>query len=284
MNPRRTRVKTLLLGCLVACLIWTTAAYGVNPPEDDPLNHAYAVYLGGGLYVSGDRTIFVVRVAPRIRIRSEEEHPFGIRLRFAATVGFYDLKPADFADFDINKLGTFAIIPGVEFPIKISHTWTLAPFIDVGPATDTAFQDITLVVGVGARSRAEFPTKRHLHLLWNQFIYARNSTTGIRATTDDYTVFRTDYEMRGILRYHLGKQRLDLGLLARSELFFDSVIVDLPLGNPVSVNDRWEIGFTTGSTRQWKHFKKLVTAPRLGITYRFGEGQSGIRFTLRFRN
>ncbi|HXV75298.1 MAG TPA: hypothetical protein VD788_03195 [Candidatus Polarisedimenticolaceae bacterium] len=282
MRSSARSCRAALVGGLLVGLLCAPAAGG-PPPEADPLNHAYAVYLGSGLYVTGDRTVFVMRVAPTVRLRSEEEHPFGIRLRFATTLGFYDLTSNDLAEFDINQLGTFAFIPGVEFPIRMSDKWTLSPFIDFGPATDTSFHDVTLVVGIGLRSRAEFPTKRHLHLLWNQFIYARNSQTGVRASTDDYTVFRTDYELRGIVSYRLGQRAFDLGLLARSELFFDSVIVDLPLGEPVSTNDRWEIGFTTGSTRKWKHFN-MVTSPRIGISYRFGDGASGVRLTVRFRN
>jgi len=90
--------------------------------------------------------------------------------------------------------------------------------------------------------------------------------------------------MRGLVNYRLGKRSFDLGLLAGSELFFDTVLVDIPLGNPVTIGNRWEIGVSTGSTRPWKHFKKMVTAPRLGVSYRFGEGDSSIRFVIRFRN
>jgi hypothetical protein len=274
----------VLLSCLLFAVFAPAGTEAQAPPEADPLNHAYSLYMGGGLYLSGGRTVFVVRVAPRIRLRSEKEHAFGVRLRLAATLGFYDVNPGDFAGLRINQIGTIAFVPGVEFPIQVTPEWTLAPFLDVGPAMDSAFSDVVWVVGTGFRSRAEFPTKNHLHLLWNQLIYARNSSTDVRSATDDYTVLRTEYEMRGIVDYRLGKRSFDLGLLARSEFFFDSVLVDLPLGDPVSVRDRWEIGFTTGSTRPWKHFKKMVTAPRLGITYRFGEGNSGIRFTVRFRN
>ncbi len=254
------------------------------PPEADPLNHAYAVYLGSGLYVAGGRSVFVVRIAPRIKVRSEEEHSFGIRLRINATFGFYDLKPEDFLDAEIpDELGTFALVPGVEFPIKLFDNWTLAPFLDVGPATDTAFREITLVVGTGLRSRAELHDKRHTFLLWNDFIYARNSRTDV-SQTDDYTLFRTDFELRGLVKYSLGQRPMDLGLLFRSEFFFDTVIVELPLGRPVGINHRWDIGLTTGSTEPWQFFKRMITAPRFGVAYRFGEGTSSVVFSIRFRN
>jgi hypothetical protein len=270
---------------LAAVVAHADLAWGQDSgPETDPLNHAYAVYMGGGLYVSGERSVFVVRVAPRIRLRSEENHPFGLFLRINATAGFYDLKPTDFPNLEIpDRLGTFALVPGVEFPIKIFDQWTLSPFLDAGVATDTQIHDNTVVIGTGFRSRAVLHDERLKYLLWNEFVYARNSKTTVSAA-DDYTLFRTDFELRGLVKYHLGKRPFDLGLVAETDFFFDTVIVDLPLGEPVGIRYRWELGLSTGSTEPWKHLKKMVTAPRLGISYVDGEGNSAIRITILFRN
>jgi len=274
----------LLLLLAVVALPGPARAQGDPPPETDPLNHAYAVYMGGGLYVSGERSVFVVRVAPRIGIRDEEKHPFGLRLRINATLGFYDLKPTDFENLDIpDRLGTFALVPGVEFPIKIFDQWTLSPFLDVGVATDTQIHDNTVVIGTGFRSRAVLHDERLKYLLWNEFVYARNSKTTVSAA-DDYTLFRTDFELRGLVNYHLGKRPFDLGLVAETDFYFDTVIVDLPLGDPVGIRYRWQLGVSTGSTEPWKPLKKLVTAPRLGISYVDGQGNSAIRVTILFRN
>ena len=255
-----------------------------SPPEADPLNHAYSVYMGSGLYVASGRSVFVFRVAPRIKIRSEQDRAFGIRLRVNATFGFYDLKTTDFQNLEIpDQLGTFAFVPGLEFPVVMGDDWTLVPFVDAGFATDTEIRETTFVVGTGLRSRAALHDSRHAYLLWNEFVYARNSTTRV-SSTDDYTLFRTDFEMRGLVDYRVGKRPFDLGLVAETDFFFDSVIVDLPLGEPVTISYRWELGLSTGSTEPWKHFKNMLTAPRLGIGYRSGEGDSSIRITIRFRN
>jgi hypothetical protein len=280
----RMRWAAVLSACAMIGVHGGSALAQDGAPETDPLNHAYAVYMGGGLYVSGERSVFVFRLAPRIRIRSEKERSVGVRLRVNATFGFYDLQPADFQDFEIpDKLGTFALVPGVEFPVPLGDRWTLTPFVDAGFATDTEIHETTAVVGAGLRSRAALHDSRHTYLLWNEFVYARNSSTQVSAT-DDYTLFRTDFEWRGLARYRLGQRPFDLGLVAEADFYFDTVIIDLPLGEPVAIRYRWELGVSTGSTEPWKHFKNLFTAPRLGIGYRSGQGDSSIRLTILFRN
>jgi hypothetical protein len=252
-------------------------------PEHDPLNHAFAVYIGSGLYVAGGRSVFVFRIAPLTTLRSEEKHKLGIRLRINATFGFYDLKPEDFLNFELpDRIATIALVPGVEFPIKLYDNWTLMPFIDAGAATDSEFHDVTMVVGTGARSRAEFHDKRHLYVLWNVFVYANNIDDD-EFDRQDYTVFRTDFEMRKLVTFKMFKRDLDMGLLAKSDWFFDTVLIDVPLGEPVKIRKRFELGLTIGSTRKYV-FKKMLTAPRFGVTYITGDGVSGVRFVLRFRN
>ena len=278
------RSARVVLACAVVGVAAGSPAAQQSAPETDPLNHAYAVYMGSGLYVSGERSVFVFRLAPRIRIRSESEHAFGIRLRVNATFGFYDLQPSDFQNLEVpDQLGTFALVPGVEFPVPMGERWTLTPFADLGFATDTEIRETTRVGGLGLRSRAALHDARLAYLLWNEFVYARNSSTEV-SPTDDYTLFRTDFELRGLVKYRLGKRPFDLGLVAETDFYFDTVIVDLPLGEPVSIRYRWELGVSTGATEPWKHFKNMFTAPRLGIGYRSGQGDSSIRLTILFRN
>lgn len=253
-----------------------------NSPESDPLNHAYAVYLGSGVYVAGGRTVFVFRVAPKFRILSEEQRSFGIRLRLNATFGFYNLRGNDFPGFNVpDRVNSFAFVPGVEFPIKLYENWTLMPFLDFGAARDDEFKETTLVHGVGFRSRAEFEDTRHIYVLWNELIAAGNSSTDF-SPQDNYTVFKIDFEMRGIIDYTLGGRSYDLGLLAKADFYLDPLLIEPPTSPTFEVNQLYQIGFTTGPMERWKPFK-WVTMPRFGLTYGFGERVSGVGFLFRFR-
>jgi len=286
---RLKHVTRVMRVAVVGLCCWSLVAFGQPAransfsPEHDPLNHAFAVYIGSGLFVAGGRSVFVFRVAPMTTLRSEEEHKLGVRLRINATFGFYDLKPEDLLDLELpDRIDTVALVPGVEFPIKLYDNWTLMPFIDVGAATDSEFHDVTMVVGTGSRSRAEFHDKRHLYVLWNVLVYANNFDDD-EFDREDYTVFRTDFEMRKLAKFKMFKRDLDLGLLAKSDWFFDTVLIDVPLREPVKIRKRFELGFTIGSTRKYV-LMKMLTAPRIGVTYITGDGVSGIRFVLRFRN
>lgn len=281
-------MRRAVLAAAVLALIWGAPAPArgqdsEGSPEFDPLNHAYSVYLGSGYYVSEGRSLFVFRVAPKVRIRSEEERSFGIRLRFNATLGFFEFAPEDLIDLEFpERIGTFAFVPGVEFPIRVSPGWTLMPFLDFGVATDTGFHDTSYVLGTGARSRAEWRDTRHVYALWNELVLARNTTTSVR-DGDDYTLFRTDFEMRGLVDFTLAKRPFDLGVVAGADIFFNAVVIDQLFDEPKTVNRRYELGFTVGPTEKWPMLRKIVTVPRLGVSYRFGEGASSIRFIIRTR-
>ena len=283
MNSMVLRSVAGALGCLLVCAASGPLMAQATAPEADPLNHAFSVYLGSGIYVSENRSVFIIRIAPRIKIRSEKDHKFGIRLRFNATFGFYDFDPKDLIELEFpDRLGTFAFVPGIEFPVNIYDNWVLTPFFDVGPATDTEFQDLNVVLGTGFRSRAEWHHKRFTYLLWNELIYAKNLQTKEYAS-EDYSLLRSDFEARGIARYRLGKRPFDLGLLLGLDYFFDTVIVNVPFDKPKEIGVRYEVGFTTGSSEPWHHLKKMVKTPRLGLSYRFGQGTSSVRFLISFR-
>ena len=63
----------------------------------------------------------------------------------------------------------------------------------------------------------------------------------------------------------------------------DTVIVNVPIDNPSGIGARYEVGLTTGTSEPWRHLKNLVKAPRLGLSYRFGEGTSSVRFVISTR-
>jgi hypothetical protein len=261
----------------------TSSAFTPPNPEADPLNHAYSVYLGTGYYVSNGQSVFVFRAFPKFRIRSEEEHRFGVRIRLNFTFGFYNLQPGDFLDLEIpSRVSTFAFVPGVEFPIKINETWTLMPFFDVGLATDTEFRDKTVVTGFGVRSRALWETRPLDYLLWGEGIAARNRAVDA-GTEDGYTVLRADLDLRRLVEYRLFKRGFDLGLLAGADWYLDPILVGLIEDTDFEISQRYEIGLTTGPTVRWK-FLKVFTMPRVGISYRFGEGFGTWAIRFRIRN
>ncbi len=283
------RIARLLAGVLVAGVtlglgIIPSAAQGaevLDAPQFDPRNPAYAVYAGSGVYLADGRVVWLLRIDPKIPLLSPEDRKVGLRLRLNATFGFYLLESGDVPGTLDANVSTAAFVPGLGFPVMVKTNWMLEPFLDFGVSVGTEADDTILVHGIGLRSRAEFHDDKFDYTLWNEAIAAGNSDTNFDSI-DNYGVFRTDLEVRGLIRYKVGKRWFDLGLLTKFDWYFDPVIVEPGMGDTNEINQMYQIGLTTGPTERWKLFK-VFTTPRVGLAYYFGDA-SGIRIIFRFLN
>jgi hypothetical protein len=166
--------------------------------------------------------------------------------------------------------------------VSAADNWTLIPFADIGLATETELDQTVTVWGVGLRSRASFADDRREYVLWNEVIGAGSSATELTRASS-FVVFDTDFEIRGLVDYRLGRHELELGLLARSEFYLDPVELAGRSGEADEIRQRWELGLTIGSRRCVRLFGREIGAPRLGLAYRFGQGVSGVHLLLRWK-
>jgi len=269
--------------CAVALLFADTMhparADDENVPEVRPFNYAFASYVGGGIYAKNGRTLWIVPIPVGLGVRSEDEHFLGIRVTLKTTLGFFDFKPQDFIDFEIpDRVGTVSLLPGVEFPMRVTKNWLLTPFGDFGIAADTENQQLTWVTGFGANSRAEFYWKRQKFLLWNRLVYARDFANG-QEPAEDFLLFETIFEPRVPLGGIRGNPT-DLGLFLLADSFFYPVIVPRADGGKSKILRRYEIGITYGSAEPTKLW--IFPVPRIGLSWRFGQDVNGFRFILTY--
>ena len=152
----------------------------------------------------------------------------------------------------------------------------------MGTAYNDATEDWVGVLGTGAFSRLEFfREKKQKYLLWNDLIYGNNLNTEQRF--DDFLLFRTDLEIRKLVGFRAGQVQNDLGLLIRSEIYFSEVVFARANMEPLVTRKRWEVGLTVGPTERFKFLKNLIPVPRIGLSYRFGDGARTIRLVIRSR-
>jgi hypothetical protein len=273
------RIITLFGLAAVAIATLPARAGDEVHPDANPFNPAFATYLGSGIYFVDGRTAYLFRVPVGVRLRSENEHAFGIRLRINAAVGFYDLNLGDLGDLGIpTQVSNFAIVPGVEFPIAIRSNWTFGPFLDLGVSYNNATDEATPILGTGFRSRAIWDKSRLQYLLWNQLVYGNNLNT--ESSFDDFMLLRTDFDIRRVLNFRIKQRPQDVGLLFHNDVLMNEVVFARPGQDPLVTRLRWEVGFTIGPTEKWKVLKNLITLPRLGLSYRFGDGPGTIRIIL----
>jgi len=283
-DPRRKRARVHRWILFVLALGFAfTGALGTGlrsaKPEFDPINYAFATYVGSGVYSNGERSVWLIRFKGSYRVRKEERNPFGLRVTFNATLGFYDHSAKDILEFDFpDSIGTFTFVPGAEFRLPLRDNWTFMPFLDVGMATDTQADHTTLVTGIGIRSRAEFSWKARTNLLWNELLYAENRETDL-SFESNFSAFSTRFEVRQPLTTIKGRLT-DLGAYAKMEWFFNDVEIDRPFQEPLRIRERYELGFTWGTAERWRIAG--VSMPRIGFGYRFGQGIETVRFVLSF--
>jgi hypothetical protein len=284
LDETRTVRRSVGVAVCVLVLLLTAApdslhAEDENVPEVRPFNYAFASYVGGGVYSQNGRLLWIVPIPVGFGLRSEDEHFLGIRLTFKLTLGFFDFKPQDFVEFELpDQVGTASLLPGVQFPMRVTRNWLLTPFGDFGAAADTVHDEVTWIMGFGADSRAEFLWKRQKFLLWNRLVYARDLANS-QEPAEDFLLFETIFEPRVPLGGIRGNPT-DLGLFFLANSFFYPVIVPRADGGESKILRRYEVGITYGSAEPTKLW--IFPVPRIGLSWRFGQDVTGIRFILTY--
>ncbi len=248
-------------------------AQGDPENEFDPINYAFAAYLGSGIYSSSGRTVYIFRIPATVTVRKQDEEKFGIKARISTTLGFYDFEPADIPGSGLpDSIGTVSILPGVLFDIPIYDNWRFSPFADFGVARDNETDQKAYVFGTGVRSRAQFPWKIRTTVLWNELLYARNISND-ETPNNDFLRFQTKYEVRHPVGQVQGHDT-SVGPYIQNELYFGDLLVNQPGGGEIDLRTRWEVGLTYGTTERSRLW--IFTLPRIGLGYRFGQDVSSL--------
>ena len=244
--------------------------------ELDPFNYAFAAYTGAGIYSTDAGTVYLFRIPVNYNVRRAEDHAIGIRLRVKATLGFYDFDPEDLLELNLpDSVGTATLLAGVEFPIPILDNWTLGPFVDFGPAWDSELEQLSWVLGSGARSRAQFPGGNERQwVLWNELVAAANFGDE-EIERDDFGKFVTELELQVPLKASPFGRRLAISPFFKSDFFFNEIRVKRITGEPIDVRSRWELGVKFGTFERGRVWR--VPVPRVGVAFRFGQGTSSVR-------
>jgi hypothetical protein len=249
--------------------------------EADPRNFAHAAFLGSGIYVIDGRQVYIIRANMGFTLRSPEKHPWGLRLTVTPTFGFYDFNPGDVNDFNLpSSLGTFSLLLGVQFHVPILSNWWLEPFVRAGPAFEFNENSVIGIFGTGVESRAEFQARRTRFLLWNTLLWAGNRESDF-SPADDFARFDTTIEWLHTIGWTIHGRKTEIGPFVRSEIYFNSLVIAPPEGDPLVINHRYEVGVIWGAKEPHSFWK--IPIPRTGLSVRFGDGALSYRLVLTTR-
>lgn len=239
------------------------------------INYAYANYLGTGIYTAEDRAVQVYHLPFRYTLREVTEHQSGIVLRLPATVGFLNFETLDLVDFKLpDSVTTFTFVPGIQLNKMITINWTVSPFIDSGIGYDFSTHLSSYVYGVGVKSTAIFDTERYQFTLFNELLYAGN-TTPDNAVNNDFSRFETGLNFQFPLRYQVWDRNTAFSLYYLNFIYFNDLTFLKLDDTEINVSAQNEVGLTFDTMPDMK--VSVVKFSRFGLGYRFGNGVNAVR-------
>lgn len=145
-----------------ALLFLLPSAFGQAQPatvkdRQDLINWYYAATFGTGVYTAGDRSVSVLQLPFSHDLQSVDEDGIGLKLKLAATVGFYDYSLGSVVHGNVpDRLSTFSVLPGIEWEIPMNKRWSVRPYVDGGFGQELAGRESAWIFDFGVKSRYVF--------------------------------------------------------------------------------------------------------------------------------
>ncbi|HEX4824440.1 MAG TPA: hypothetical protein VFV19_09010 [Candidatus Polarisedimenticolaceae bacterium] len=255
--------------------------------EDTGVSFAFATQAGSGIYNIEGRVVQIYRIPIDFNIRElTEDRVWGATFGVPLTFGFYDYETQDVLEGEFpSQVGTASLLPGVEFPVRVQDPWILYPHADVGAAKDFSGDQLVWVYDTGLRSIQSFPVGGWNARADQEILWAGAAGSG-NALSDWYGEGKVGLEFRHDLPWSSGRSRWDFGMFITYSRFIQkkqpegggvAVTYGAPAATP-GVDEQTEIGFSFGNNPKLAWWK--LTMPKLGLSYRFGDGIRGARFVI----
>ena len=274
----RPAARLLLTAFLLAGLLCSSPAIAQQSDgesEADTLHYAFARYLGSGIYRVEENTIQVYHLSGTFVLLSEEKRRWGLHLQIPVTVGIYDLSTKD---VDItgwpDRLATISLVPRVKTPVRVSERWILGPFLDFGAVKDLDRHKLTWLYGLGMKADAIYPVGRFELRPGLLGVWAHH-TEPETDLGDDFSKLESGLDFRIPLGFHVRGELADLGIFGKNYLYLEELEIRPPGEVPFRLRAQWEVGATFGTRRPFKFLG--VQIPRVGLSFRFGDGLTAFR-------
>jgi hypothetical protein len=101
-----------------------------------------------------------------------------------------------------------------------------------------------------------------------------------QAGSEGYGTLQNGLEVRHPLGVRVKGLVPDVGVSFLHYLFFPSAKFSLPGQSPLEVSNQFEFGVSVGPAKRTKLW--IFENPRIGVSYRFGDGLTGVRGTFGF--
>lgn len=259
---------TLAPGCSA------TREVAETPPPVVP--YAFAAELGSGVYDFGGRTLQVYRLPISWHLRPATTERAGLRLRIPVTAGFLDFKTGDVLEGQLpSSIDMLSVAPGLEWELLPKEGWSVRPFIEAGLIFASGSQVDSINANVGIQADYTWDS-RWGEMRWgSRANYIRVDYQGC-GSTDEMARLRSGVDLPGAFSFSMGKRPADIGPFALVEWYMDRP------GAPGAAATLPQFVIETGLMMRLRPMPSLwgISAPRLGLSYRFAGDFSGFRFVI----
>ena len=281
----------VLLGA-VPGLVQKAAAQANGRQLNVQVNLPYAVQFGFGSYDVGGLSVDVFRVPV--------QHTFSLgpnedawRLALTGYLGYGHFS------FESSVLGPKVtasedfvfVLPQAELQIPLRRWWTVKPYVAAG--VGRTFNGSAAVEGTsggefhveegfvflyaaGISNLFEFQLQDFVLSVGSRLAAAGDATIGpSRSPNTNYGTLQNGLEVRHPLGLDVKGLVPDVGVSFIYYYFFPSAKFSLPGESPLEVSNQFEFGINIGSAKPAKLW--IFNNPRIGVSYRFGDGLTGVR-------
>ena len=274
----RSRSPILGLGLVLALAEWSAA----SAQSERPISFAFASQAGTGIYEVEGRLVQIYRLPIAFTAKPIEDGRWGVKITLPITFGFYDYEPEDFLEGELPAhVGVASLLPGVRVDVRVSDPWVVSPYVEAGAAKDFEGDIAQPIYAAGVRSVVSFPWGAWDGRAGQRVLWAGTGTSD-DWLSDEYGELEVGFEFRHELPANLWGSRLDIGLFVLHEHYFkEKASPALRSAAPATVpgvDEQNEIGFTFGTRPKLAWWK--LAMPKLGLSYRFGDGIWGVRFVI----
>jgi len=240
--------------------------------QDDKLsaqiNYAYANYLGTGIYTAADRAVQIYHMPFSVSYREPEPPRSGLTFRLPLTAGFINFKLKEIVDAGLpTRIETLTFVPGVAFAFLLGENWTVTPFADLGGGHDFATNHSAWVYGAGVKSMVTFDLGKLDFTLFNEFLFAGNTTPDNRGS-NDFSRLETGFSLQKPLAWKVWDRKTALRIYYTNFMYTNSLEFLQFADNSFEISTQNEVGMTFDTDPDMQLAK--IGFSGIGIGYRFG--------------
>ena len=256
------------------------------------VNLPYAVQFGFGSYDVGGLTVNVFRVPVQHTFAlGPEEDAWRLVLTGYLGYGHFSFETSVFGPKVTASEDFVFALPQAELQIPIRRWWTVKPYVAAGlgrtfnssaavegpPGGEVHVEeDFVFLYAAGISNLFEFQLQDFFLSVGTKLVGAGDTTIGqSRSPSTNYGTLQNGLEVRHPLGLHVKDLVPDIGVSFIYYYFFPSAKFSLPGESPLEVTNQFEFGINVGSVKPAKLW--IFNNPRIGVSYRFGDGLTGVR-------